>query len=85
MGGRGVQTGSATPPSIGHRPRWRGGIGFGGEGAAVIVRARNAIFSLDILADGAQRQLRKLPDGGECELLHGHILEYFRLKSCHNS
>lgn len=46
----------------------------------VIARARSAISSLDILADGAQRQLPKLPDGGECELLHGHILDQ---RSCH--
>ena len=33
MGGRGVKTGSATPPSIGHRTRWRGGVGFEVRGA----------------------------------------------------
>ena len=33
MGGRGVKTGSATPPSIGHGTRWRGDIGFGDKGA----------------------------------------------------
>ena len=46
----------------------------------VIARARSAISSLDILADGAQRQLPKLLDGGKCELLHGHILGQ---RSCH--
>ena len=35
---------------------------------------------MDILADGAQRKLPKLPDGSECELLHGHILDQ---RSCH--
>ena len=34
MGGRGIKAGAATLPSIGHRTRWRGGIGFGDEGAA---------------------------------------------------
>ena len=39
VGGRGVGTGSATPPSIGHRTRWRGGVGFEVRGAVAALRA----------------------------------------------